>query len=75
MVEVFGRVEKSSTEQNELTTVFRIPAFSGGMAKRRAQGNIRLKGLSNADITGVQQVGEGSIPGQKIFDVTVKSDV
>lgn len=74
MVQFFGRTESTDVQDDTLTTVFRIPAFSEAMVRRRASINIRAKDLLNADIQGVEEVAPGDIPGQTIYDVTVTSD-
>lgn len=75
MVQVFGTVEQSFSEEENQFTVFRIPAFSERLARRRGGANARIKGLSNFEVTNIEQVGQGDVPGQKLFDVTVQSDL
>lgn len=74
MVRFFGETESTDVQNGTLTTVFRIPAFSQSMVRRRADLNIRAKDLANASIDNVEQVGQGDIPGQTIYDVTITSD-
>lgn len=74
MAEVFGRVESTEVTDGKQITNFRIPAMAQNFAEQRASANIRLKGLTNGSITDVQQIDQGSIPGQKIYEVTVESD-
>lgn len=74
MAEIFGRIERSTVENGTQVTVFRIPAFSEGLARRRAKVNSRLKGLNNFEIEEPEKVGDGSIPGQSVYDVKVESE-
>ena len=74
MVQFFGHTESTDVQDNQLISVFRIPAFSESMARRRSQVNIRAKDMVNANIDSIEQVATGDIPGQKIYDVTVVSD-
>lgn len=74
MVQFFGRTESTDVEGDQLTSVFRIPAFSQEMARRRAQINIRAKDLQNAEIASMEEAQSGDIPGQTIYDITVESD-
>lgn len=68
-----GTVEESYSEDNKIFTIFRIPALSSSMARRRARMNAKIKGLNNIEITGVENLGEARLPGQKEFDVKVES--
>jgi hypothetical protein len=74
MAEIFGRVESSETRNGNKVTTFRIPAISGKMATRRAKMNARLKGIKNYDVNEPEIVGDGDIPGQSIYDVTLVSE-
>lgn len=74
MVQFFGTVERSVVEGDQQTTVFRIPAVSKTGARQRAKGNSRIKGLNNFEIQDLEQVGQGDLPGVKLYDVTVASD-
>lgn len=74
MVQFFGSVERSVVEGNQQTTVFRIPAVSEAGARQRAKGNSRIKGLDNFEVQDLEQVGQGDLPGVKLFDVTVSSN-
>jgi len=72
MVEVFGSVANATTTENGRERVtFRIPAISKSLAKQRARGNARLKGMNNFRVSEPQKVGDGDIPGQKIFEIAV----
>lgn len=73
MAEIFGGVKTSMTEDGQQVTIFHIPAFSAGNARRRARANIRLKRLQNADVESVDEIGSGQIPGQSVYEVTVIS--
>lgn len=74
MVQFFGTVERSVVEDDQQTTVFRIPAVSKTGARQRAKGNARVKGLNNFSIKSVEQAGKGDLPGVKLYDVVVTSD-
>lgn len=74
MVQFFGHTESTDVQDNQLISVFRIPAFSEEMARRRARLNSRAKDMVNADIDSLEQVGSGDIPRQSIYDVTIVSD-
>lgn len=73
MVQFFGRTEATDVRNGQLITVFRIPAFSEGMARRRANLNVRAKSLNNASIESIEQVAQGDLPGQGIYDATIIS--
>lgn len=72
MVELFGQVESSESIDGEVEMVFRIPAFSRRIARRRAMVNGQVKGIEDAEITSVEAIDQGEIPGQNIFNVTVR---
>ena len=74
MVQIFGTVERSFTEEDSQFTTFRIPAFSKAIARQRAKANARIKGLSNFTLSNVEEAGSGDIPGQTLYDVVVESD-
>lgn len=73
MVELFGAVKTSMTEDGQQVTVFQIPAFTARLARRRARTNSRLKSLENAEVESVDEIGSGQIPGQQVYEVTVIS--
>lgn len=73
MVQIFGSVERSVTQNGQQITVFRIPAFSKTGARQRAKANARIKGLSGASVDRAENVGSADIPGQKLFDVRMTS--
>lgn len=73
MVEVFGRVEGSTTQNGTLITTFRIPALSETLARRRAMANGRLKGLKSAEVKSSKVVGESSFPNASLYEVVVES--
>lgn len=74
MAQVFGTIEQTFTENDKQFTVFRIPAFSSRLARQRARGNARVKGLSDFEVGEAENVGSADVPGQKLFDVTVESE-
>lgn len=74
MVEFFGSVARSNVENGKQTVTFRIPALTKSGAKQRARGNARLKGMSNFSVGEPNNVGDGDIPGQKIFEVPVAAN-
>lgn len=71
MVQFFGNVERSTTQNGQQITVFRIPAFSKSIARQRAKANARIKGLSGFSLDTVQKVGSTDLPGQSFYDVTI----
>lgn len=73
MVEIFGEVESSSIVNGDQIVIYRIPAISKSAAKARARGNNRLKGLTSPEITSVEKIANGSLPGQSIYSVEVTS--
>lgn len=74
MVQIFGTVEKSFTEEDSQFTTFRIPAFSKTLARQRGRANARIKGLTNFQVDSVEEVGSADVPGQTLYDVTLESD-
>lgn len=73
MVQLFGSVETSTIIDDTLVTEFRIPAFSRRIARQRARSNARLKGFEGAEVTGVEELKTGDLPGQTIYLVEVES--
>lgn len=73
MVQVFGSVESTVLMDDVLITEFRIPAISKTLARQRARTNARLKGLDTPEITGIEELREGDLPGQTIYIVSVES--
>lgn len=73
MVEIFGRIESNAVRNGNQVTVFAIPAFSERLARRRAQANANLKDLADPQIDNIEVVGQGDIPGQSIYNVTILS--
>lgn len=73
MVDIFGRIESNTVRNGNQVTTFAIPAFSEELARRRANANARLKDLQDPQIDDVEEVGQGSIPGQSIYNVTILS--
>lgn len=73
MAKVFGSVQTSMTREGQQITVFHIPAFTKRLAQRRAKFNSRVKDLANPDIESIEKVGEGELPRQGVYEVTVIS--
>lgn len=69
MVEIFGKVKRSEILNGQQEVVYRVPAFSERIARRRAAINSRIKGFEDFEIVSVRNVGSGNIPGQKLFDI------
>ena len=67
MVELTGRVERSTVENGVQTTVFFIPALTRGGAIARARANSRFKGLSNFSVEEAEETSNG-------YEVLVTSD-
>lgn len=74
MAQFFGSIERSTTENGKHIAVFRIPAFSKSIARQRAKGNARIKGLKEFEIVNVENVGSSDVPGQNLFDIRVEAD-
>lgn len=75
MVDIFGQTKSSKRENGTHTIIYRIPAFSQGVAKRRANINSRVKGMDDFHISNIDRVGDGDLPGQGIFEITIDSEV
>ena len=71
---ITGRVVSSTSADGKVTTVFEIPAITSRQATRRARVNARLKGLDSPQINEPQMIGQGDIPGRKIYEVEVVSN-
>lgn len=74
MVQITGDVKSSITRENKVVTVFNIPATAKRFARRRAKINARIKGLDQPKIMEPRMVGQGDIPGQKLYEVEVESN-
>jgi len=73
MPHVFGTLVSNEVKNGRQVTVYDIPALAESTARVRARSNARLKGFSGSTISSVENVGSGSIPGQKVFRVTITS--
>lgn len=73
MVEIIGRLVNNTVRNDIQTTTFRIPALSKSGARARARANARVKGFSNFSVDRIERLRSGSIPGQEIYDVTIKT--
>jgi len=71
MVEFSARTVTSSLDDGEQTIVFRVPAVSERTARRRARVNARIKGIAGGEVTDVEEVAQGDVPGQVIYEVEV----
>jgi len=71
MVEVLTVQEPTVVQNGNVVTTFRVPAISKTIARRRAKGNARLKGLESPEIREVNEVAPGGIPGQTIYEIKV----
>jgi len=71
MVEIFGTTVRNFTRDGNQVIVFKIPALSKLTARRRANFNARVKGISNRDISEPEVIEDGDLPGQSIFSVEV----
>lgn len=74
MVEITGSLVQQREEDGDLVTVFRIPAFSASLARRRAMQNARFKDYASPEVEQTENAGKGDLPGQKIFLVSVRSN-
>jgi len=75
MVEFFGRTLDSEVQGDVQQILFQIPAFSERGARRRARVNSRIKGITGAEVVGVESIRSGDVPGQTIFRVQVSGGV
>lgn len=73
MVEITGTHLGTSTDAGQVTDDWRLPALTERQARLEAIANARLKGRSGAEVQTLRQVGEGDIPGQKIYEVVTVS--
>lgn len=71
---IFGSVVESTLVDDQQEIVFRVPAFSETLARRRATRNARIKGVENPEVEEVEEVGSGTLPGQTIFLITVRGE-
>lgn len=74
MVEITGNVITSNLTDDEFRIAFKIPAFSKRVARRRALTSARVKGMNQPEVTSVETIRSGDIPGQTIFRVDVVGD-
>lgn len=74
MVQVTGEVVKSIIRENKTITEFEIPAVAKRVAKRKARINARVKGLDEPQVNEPELIGQGDVPGQKLYSVEVVSN-
>jgi len=71
MVDIFGSVIESQSQNGKVRMTFEIPAFSKRIAKRRAKRNMSSKGLGETSVRDVRGVRSTNIPGQSVYTITV----
>lgn len=72
-MQIFGYIENTRSTANKIVNTWGIPAQSEGLAKRQASLNARVKYGSKGEVVSVEEDGQGSLPGQKIY--LVKTEV
>ena len=75
MPEMFLKTIDSSSSGSTQVIDFKTPAFTARGAKRRAKNGGRIKGLGSPSVVEMKELGKGSIPGQKIYRVTVEGSI
>lgn len=70
---ITGSLINTDQEDGKIIDNWRIPAVSERGAKLRAQGNSKVKGRSGTNVTEVERVGDGDLPGQAVYRVRVES--
>ena len=71
MVEFFGRTVSSEVQNGQQLISFRIPAISRSLARRRAMVNARIKEVQSPEVSNIEIIEQGQIPGQNIFLVEI----
>lgn len=74
MVEIIGRIQSTDTANRTITDTWRMPAPTERFARRFARANSRVKGRSNYEIVSVEEIEDGDLPGQSIYEVVVQSE-
>lgn len=75
MARIFGRTISTDSQGASQIITFEIPAVSQTAARARARFNARVKSISNAQVTRFEPVRQGSLPGQRIYEVTIEGQV
>ena len=72
-MQIFGVTESTRIVDGNIINEWRIPAQSEGLARRQARANARIKHGRRGEVEGIERVGSGRIPGQKIYLVEVST--
>lgn len=71
MVEIFGSVVESRSDNGRVRMTFEIPAFSKRIAQRRAKRNMSSKGMNDVSVRDIRGVKSTNVPGQSVYTITV----
>lgn len=73
MVQLTSSVERSFLEDGKEIIEFRTPGISEDRARSNALFAARVKGMEDAQVTDIENVGSSGIPGRDLFSVTVEA--
>lgn len=71
---ITGELIKSEIINGRQESIWRVPALSESIARRKAVLNMRIKGNEGIEVQSANKVGSGNLPRQDLFDVVVTAE-